>query len=286
MQLSKLLQNITKEKIPSDVAHYDIRNVCSDSRKVIPNSLFIALKGFSQNGEDFIPDAVKKGAVAVIKSPSGSQSKSLTSRLPKDPNVFILEVEDTNKTLREIAAKFYDHPSSKVRTIGVTGTNGKTTTTFVIESILQKAGQACGVLGTINYRINREVFPAPNTTPDVIGIQQFLYNLMQKNIPYCVMEVSSHGLDQGRVDLIDFKVGLFTNLTSDHLDYHQTTEKYFLAKAKLFQNLSKGSHAIINGDDPLAKQLKAMTKAKVYTFGVSSDSLFSDQMPARENDQY
>ncbi|MFA5088893.1 MAG: UDP-N-acetylmuramoyl-L-alanyl-D-glutamate--2,6-diaminopimelate ligase, partial [Candidatus Omnitrophota bacterium] len=146
--------------------------------------------------------------------------------------------------------------------------------TYLIESILKQAGRRCGVVGTINYRIENEEWPSHNTTPGVIDNQKFLSQLFTRNIDYGVMEVSSHALDQRRVDLIDFKSAVFTNLTSDHLDYHHDRESYFLAKAKLFTSLSREASAIINGDDEFGPRLASLTRARIFTFGVNGPADF------------
>ena len=163
--------------------------------------------------------------------------------------------------------RFYGNPSQAVKTIGITGTNGKTTVSYVIEAILKQAAKKSGVLGTINYRVGNKILPSVNTTPGLIDNQQFLFDLAKQNIPYCIMEVSSHALDQGRVDMIDFQTAVFTNLTSDHLDYHKNTKNYFQAKAKLFTKLAPRASAVVNVDDEYGRRLVTMTKGKVLTYG-------------------
>ncbi len=240
-----------------------IAAISCDSRTTGKDSLFVALKGTRQDGTQFIDEAIKKGARVVASS---------HPPVEKCGDVLFLHVDDPHKFLYEVTRRFYGPLSSKVKSVGITGTNGKTTVTYLIESILREAGKTCGVMGTINYRIGKKVLPSKNTTPGLVENQQFLADLAQKNIEYCVMEVSSHGLDQGRVDLIDFKSAVFTNLTSDHLDYHRTRENYFLAKSRLFTNLSPRSVSVINIDDPYGVKLASLTGSRVVKYGVLGEA--------------
>lgn len=268
MRTDKLLHKIYSGHIPASFKKFNILAISSDSRTVGHNSLFMALPGAKYDGSKFIDMAINRGARVIIKS--GHSPEGVLVQSPSKQNVCILEVPDPRQFLKDIVRRFYADPSRTVRTIGVTGTNGKTTVTYLIEAILKKSGSPCGVLGTINYRIGSKVFPSPNTTPGVIENQDFLFKLKKKRIKYCVMEVSSHALDQGRVDLIGFRSAVFTNLTSDHLDYHKTTENYFQAKAKLFCSLAPQSYAVVNNDDPFGRRLVSMTKAKVLTYGINN----------------
>ncbi len=240
-----------------------IRGIGSDSRTVEKDSLFVALKGAKHDGAQFIDEAIKKGARVVASSHPPAKKRA---------DVLFLHVDDPHKFLHEVTRRFYGPLSSKVKSIGVTGTNGKTTITYLIESILHEAGKTCGVMGTVNCRIGKKVLPSKNTTPGLVENQQFLAKLAEKEVEYCVMEVSSHGLDQGRVELIDFKSAVFTNLTSDHLDYHRTRENYFLAKARLFTNLSPRAVSVINIDDPYGAKLVSMTKSRVVKYGISGEA--------------
>lgn len=253
---------------PREESSLRVTAIGCDSRTTGQGSLFVALKGTMQDGTQFIDEAIKKGARVVASSHPPAQKRE---------DVLFLQVEDPHKFLHEVTRRFYGPLSSRVKSIGITGTNGKTTITYLIESILAEAGKTCGVMGTVNCRIGKKVLPSSgggpkNTTPGLVENQQFLADLAQKNIEYCVMEVSSHGLDQGRVDLIDFKSAVFTNLTSDHLDYHRTRENYFLAKARLFTGLSPKSLSVINIDDPFGVKLVSMTKSRVVKYGVSGEA--------------
>lgn len=271
MLLKELLKDIYSGPLPRgdfSPRQLAIRGIGSDSRAVEKDSLFVALKGTKHDGAQFIDEAIRRGARVIASSHPPEEKRK---------DVLFLRVDDPHKFLCEVTRRFYGSLSAKVKCIGITGTNGKTTVTYLIESILTEAGKTCGVMGTINCRIGEKVLPSSlrgpkNTTPGLVENQQFLANLAQKNIEYCVMEVSSHGLDQGRVGLIDFKIAVFTNLTSDHLDYHRTRDNYFLAKARLFTNLSPGSVSVINIDDPYGAKLVSMTKSRVVKYGVSGEA--------------
>jgi len=161
-----------------------------------------------------------------------------------------------------------------VNTIGVTGTNGKTSITYIVEAILKKASKKVAVIGTVNQRVGKKVFPSKNTTPSFIENQEWFLKMKKTKVQNCVMEVSSHALDQGRVDLIDFDTAIFTNLKSDHLDYHKSVNKYFLAKSKLFKSLLPASVAIINNDDSYASKLISLSSSKIVTYGINKKACF------------
>jgi UDP-N-acetylmuramyl-tripeptide synthetase len=261
MQLKQLLEGSFDGRINNPCADWEIAALCCDSRKAQPGSLFFALPGLNANGEKFIDEAIHKGSRIVVK-------KASTPDISVKDNICYIQTPHLHELFKKLVQRFYQNPSGNVNTIGVTGTNGKTTITFLFESVLKQAGQECGVVGTVQYKLGSHNVPSTNTTPGLLDNQQILSDLSHKGIKYCVMEVSSHGLDQGRVDLIDFTVAVFTNLTSDHLDYHKTREEYFLAKAKLFEQLSSKAVAVINADDPYGQQLCSMTKANVITYGI------------------
>jgi len=263
MQFDQLLENIYYGKIAPSFREMEISSIFCDSRKVVDGSLFIALKGSEHNGAHFIQEALDNGASAV------AVSRKMDTSQWGNKNVCILPVDDLDQFLHAVILKQYGNPSQKVRTIGITGTNGKTTVAYLIESILNEDGKQCGVIGTVNHRQGELITPALNTTPNFVDNQHFLAELERKHIPYSVMEVSSHALTQDRVHGIDFCAAVFTNLTNDHLDYHLTKENYFSAKAKLLTGLASESTAVINGDDIYGQQLCAMTKAKVVTFGIT-----------------
>lgn len=262
MVFNDLLNDIYPGEIPESFASLPISSIHCDSRSVADNSIFVALKGGRHDGAAFIAQAVERGA-RVVAGESVPEEGIVQG-------VLFLRLDDAREFLRRIARRFYGNETNKVRAIGVTGTNGKTTITYLIESVLKASGRTCGVIGTVNYRIGTEMFATKNTTLDFLENQKFLAGLAQKGIFCCVMEVSSHGLDQGRVDFIDFKTAIFTNLTGDHLDYHGDMEGYFQAKAKLFTGLSSESLAVINADDPYGRRLSELTQSRVVTYGIQN----------------
>ena len=241
MKLSTLIADLQGVNIKGEFEGVEISNIAYDSRKVEPGSLFVCIEGFKVDGHNFIDAAVEKGAVAIV--------------VTKDidvPGVTIIKHNDTRKALAQIACRFYGNPSSKLNVIGVTGTKGKTTTTFMIKSILEQSDHKVGLIGTIANLIGDKILPAQRTTPESLELQQFFCEMLQNGIDTIVMEVSSHSLDLKRVDNTEFDVGVFTNLSQDHLDYHVTFENYFAAKTKLFDMCKQG---IINVDDNYGKRL-------------------------------
>ncbi len=271
MLLRELCENMDFcRHIPVNFLDYNIESICVDSRRVTKGALFIALKGAAADGSAFIEDAISKGAAVIVKSDN--------MHCGVKENVCLLSVRDTKQFLNEILRRFYRNPSGKMKVIGITGTNGKTTLTYLLESILQSAGKQCGVMGTIDYRFGDQKIAAKNTTPGAIDIQKYLSMMAERKIEYCAMEVSSHALAQDRISGVDFRAAIFTNLTSDHLDYHQNRENYFLAKAILFKDLSKDAVAILNSDDPYAERLIGMTGAAVVKYGTkqAADVLAED----------
>jgi len=249
------------------IADLGIKGVTCDSKAVKKNFLFVAIKGNLQDGSCFIKEAIANGASYVIVQ-GKLQAVKVTG------NVKFITVKDARKFLGLACAEFYHHPSKKVKVIGITGTNGKTTISYLIEAIARQAKYGCGVIGTISHRFKNKVFIAKNTTPGPRQLQELLSRMRDECIKYCAMEVSSHALDQERVEGIDFDCAIFSNLTLDHLDYHKNLENYFQAKAKLFRKLSSASVAIINNDDPIANRLKTVTCAKVITYGIKNKSNF------------
>jgi len=223
----------------------DITSIAYDSRKVSEGCLFVAIKGETHDGHDFITDAVEKGAVAVV----GERD----SKIIKD--VYI-QVENSRKALACITRNFYGMPSEHLTLVGVTGTNGKTTATYILKSILECWGKSVGLIGTINYMIGKKVYRAPHTTPESLEFHGLLRDMLSSGCTYVISEVSSHALEQHRVDGVVFSVAIFTNLTRDHLDFHKTMENYFRAKERLFRALlDKDGTSVINFDDAYGKRL-------------------------------
>lgn len=265
MKLKILLEGIFPGNVEERFLNWDITAISTDSRKIKPDALFIALKGRSFNGVDFIEKAIALGAKVIISDIKISEQN-------KKDHICYLESDKLDSLLRQLTLRFYDNPSLKVKVVGITGTNGKTTVSYLMEAICQKNNQSCGVIGTVNYRLGEEIQPSYNTTPSLVENQQLLFQMHDKGADYCVMEISSHALDQGRSDLIQFSSAIFTNLTSDHLDYHQTREKYFLAKSLLFTHLSTEAYAVINIDDPYGQKLVSKTPARVISYGIDNNA--------------
>ena len=246
--------------------------ITANSKEVKDNFIFVAVNGATLDGREFIPEAVKRGAKVVVSS---GQKGRVPAR-----GVSFITVKDARRTLAELAAEFYGRPSRKIKVVGVTGTNGKTTVTYLIEAILKEARKTPAVVGTINCRFKDRVIPAINTTPGPTQLQSLLYRMQKESVDYAVMEVSSHALDQERTGGIDFHSAVFTNLTQDHLDYHLNLENYFLAKARLFKKLGVASFAVINSDDEHSARLKRMCRAPVVSYGIKHKA----QVMARDID--
>ncbi|MFH1414294.1 MAG: UDP-N-acetylmuramoyl-L-alanyl-D-glutamate--2,6-diaminopimelate ligase [Candidatus Omnitrophota bacterium] len=240
---------------------FEVKGVSSDSRQVLDDFIFVAVKGSNLDGDRFIDQAVNNGAKAVIVQSSGAGRRS-SVKVP------FITVKDTREALAKLASEFYSNPSLKIKVVGVTGTNGKTTVCYLIESILKRKGLQPAVIGTINYRFKDKVLPAKNTTPGPIELQSLLQDMHKAKVDYTLMEVSSHALDQKRVGEIDFHSAIFTNLTHDHLDYHKSFTKYFQAKARLFKGLKAGSFAVVNNDDRYADKIKRTVKGDLVTYGI------------------
>jgi UDP-N-acetylmuramoyl-L-alanyl-D-glutamate--2,6-diaminopimelate ligase len=234
-----------------------ISGIAYNSKSVRPGFLFAALRGAARNGMDFVGEAVGNGAAAVLSS------------WPKPPAVDVpwIQVADAREALALAAANFYRHPSDRMKVIGITGTKGKTTTTFVLEEILRTAGASPGLIGTIEYRRPGRRAAAPRTTPESSDLQALLRDFLDAGVSHCVMEVSSHALEQKRIWGVSYDVAVFTNLSGEHLDYHANMDAYFEAKKKLFFLDHKRSAAVVNGDDPWGQKLVAELPMTTVTFG-------------------
>ena len=245
-----------------------VGGIAYDSRKVGQGDLFVAIRGVKQDGHRYVAQAVRRGAVAVL----------LEEYPPEDLPVPSVQVPDTRRALSVVSAGFFDHPSRNLTLIGVTGTNGKTTTTLLIEGILKEAGYRVGVIGTLAYRWDGKQRPAPMTTPESLDLQALLKEMLQDGVTHVVMEVSSHALALGRVDSCLFNAGVFTNLSQDHLDFHETMEDYFAAKALLFKEILPAGGddfvAVVNGDDAfgsrLVQSLMQSMERGLWSYGVTS----------------
>jgi UDP-N-acetylmuramoyl-L-alanyl-D-glutamate--2,6-diaminopimelate ligase len=247
-------------RIPEDAAALEVAcsGVTHDSRRVSPGAVFVALRGLKTDGVTFVPQAVSAGAAAII------------AELPPAVPVAIpcIVVADARLAIARLAAVFYGHPSHEIQVIGITGTNGKTTTSYLINAIFEAAGIPCGLMGTVTYRVGDRSFDATRTTPEAAEVQELLRQMASAGSGACVMEVSSHALALRRVDGTRFAAGVFTNLTRDHLDFHAGMEDYFAAKRRLFEMLPPESPALINADDARAPALVEVSSLPV-TYGIN-----------------
>jgi len=261
MDIREVLQGIEIIQ-PGKGLSGEVASVCYDSRKCAGNSLFVAVRGLKFDGHDFIAQAVANGAAYIV------HEKDIP---PAAAQCF--KVEDSRKALGAIAKNYYRDPSRELCIIGVTGTSGKTTTSYLLESIFKAAGSRVGVLGTINYRYGGNVYPAPNTTPESLDLQRILREMADAGVNHVIMEVSSHALDLGRVDDCSFDLGVFTNLSPEHLDYHPGMEEYFDAKRRLFELLRRSPkifrpNIVVNSDDAWGKRLYEEYREDALGFGI------------------
>ncbi len=251
----------------------EIRGIAYDSRKVESGALFVAIRGEKTDGNNFVSDAVARGAAAIAsEQPSPG---SLAAEFPW------IQVPDARKALAITAANYFGRPAEVLKLIGVTGTNGKTTTAYLVDSILRAAGCEVGLLGTIGHRLVRESRAAANTTPESLDLQSFLADVVRAGGTHAVLEASSHALAMDRLWGCPFAIAIFTNLTRDHLDYHKTFEDYFAAKRRLFEGTGAAAPAVgvINLDDPYGKQLVGLA-ARTVTYGLESRADITTRKPA------
>lgn len=260
IELINILTGLDYELIKGNL-YQEISGISYDSRKVGPGSLFICIKGFKTDGHIYIDQAIKNGAVAVLVE----DEVDITSE------VTIIRNLDTRKALAKIASNFYSSPSKKMRLIGVTGTNGKTTITHLIKAILEESGKNVGIMGTLYAKIGDKEKNLNHTTPEAVEIEEFMNIAVEEKTDYVVMEVSSHALDLHRVDELDFNIGIFSNLTQDHLDFHQNMEQYKEAKLKLFKmiSLDENNYSLINIDDASANYFVVSSNGKTFTYGLN-----------------
>ena len=258
-KISEILQNIDFQLINGSL-ETKIEKICINSNDCTKNSLFIAIVGTKADGHNFVNSAIKKGATAVL----------ISKKIDIPQNTTAIYVEDTQKALAIAAANFYDNPANDLKIIGVTGTNGKTTTATVLFELFKNLGFSCGLISTIEIKINNQIFPTKLTTPDALTLHQWFKKMIDNGMEYVFMEVSSHSLVQKRVFGIPFKVAIFTNITHDHLDFHKDFKNYLNAKKILFDSLSKDSFALVNNDDKHSSYIVQNTKAKVYTYALKN----------------
>ena len=263
MKVAELLRGVPGLENPP-INDREITSLAYDSRRVQPGSFFFAIQGEKADGNDFVGSAIERGAVAIASErPAPSGREQVWVRVP-----------NARRALATAALAFYSHPDERLKLVGITGTNGKTTTTYLLESIFQAAGMPCGVFGTIEYRFAGRTVPAINTTPESLDLISNLAELADAGGQAAAMEVSSHALAQERVWGIQFSAAVFTNLTQDHLDYHKDFEHYFAAKRRLFEGIGTPPPklAVINREDPWGRRLLELSLPRTITYGMNSTS--------------
>lgn len=266
MRLSEVLSALPFYETRTAIEGMEISNIEMDSRRVTEGSLFVCINGFTVDGHDFIEQAIENGASAVLAE------RDVESSVP------LIRIADSSRAIAVIAAKFYEYPTKRLPLIGVTGTNGKTTVTYLLESIFNQYKLKTGLIGTIQMKIGQESYPVNNTTPDALFLQKTFDQMIAANVDKAIMEVSSHALDMGRANGCDFDIAVFTNLSQDHLDYHKNMDDYLHAKSLLFAQLGNTyndqnkKYAIINEDDSNSAVLKRSTAQHVVTYGCINES--------------
>jgi len=268
MRVSEIIESLP---FAADIAGGDpeVTGISVNSRQVRPGHLFAALPGTRADGWDYIDDAVQRGAVAIVAERA----------IPPRSGVCQVMVPDAHVAFAQIASALYGHPTRDLNVVGITGTNGKTTTSYMVRDVLRSGGLEAGLIGTVAYEVGARIIPAGRTTPDAATLQDLMKQMVSADCAAAVMEVSSHALVQERVAGIDFDVAVFTNLTRDHLDYHGTMEAYFEAKASLFRGLPPNATAVINIDDPWGERLHAEAlPCNVLTYGTSGADVTAERV--------
>lgn len=268
MKLDELLR-ATQVTRTDGTLDSSVRGIAYHSGSVQEGFVFVAIPGHRRDGRDFIPEALDRGAVAIVsEGPVEDSSHGVTHIL----------VPSARRALADLASLWYGNPADQMTLIGVTGTNGKTTTTHMLEAILVAAGYRAGLLGTIQYRYGGRSFPAPNTTPESLDLQRMLREMLDSGVTHAVMEVTSHALDQERVRGCRFRVAVFTNLTRDHLDYHGDERSYLAAKVRLFEehliSQAEGGVAVLNAEDPASREIQRRAKGRIVWYGMGAGAHF------------
>ena len=256
MLLQYLLENLTNVKV-SGQTNIEINKIEYDSKKITNGDVFVAINGYKENGKEYIQEAIDNGAIAIVTQ----------EEIDKKDNITYIQVDDSRIALAIMSAAYYGNPARKLKIIGITGTKGKTTTAYMIRDIMLASSKKIGMIGTICNTYGNVVEEAARTSPESLDLQALLARMVEAGMEYVVMEVSSHALELNRVYGIKFVVGVFTNLSEDHLDFHETMENYLNAKAKLFK---MSDFAIINGDDIYAPRLMKMIDIKTATYGLDN----------------
>lgn len=247
-----------KEYTSCDFVEGEVCGISHDSRKIKKGYVFVAIKGHKVDGHNFIATAIEKGAAALVV-------EKRTEATPRIPQIV---VPHTRPALAVMSNWFYGEPSAQMSVIGITGTNGKTTTSYFTKSIIESAGNKTGLIGTIQYQIGGRVIPAQETTPESVELHGYFAEMLKSGIRYAVIEVSSHALSQCRVEGVCFRSAIFTNLSVEHLDYHTDIRNYRTEKLKLVKGLSPDAFAILNADDNASKHFAECTKSQVVWYGI------------------
>jgi UDP-N-acetylmuramoyl-L-alanyl-D-glutamate--2,6-diaminopimelate ligase len=268
IQLNELLKKVATISITGRISA-EVEGLAFDSRKVQKNHVFFAIRGAHTDGHHYMSTAIERGAVALV-----------CEQLPNEINPVLtyIQVENAAEALGLMASAFYGHPSSKLILVGVTGTNGKTTIASLLHRMVMDMGHSAGLLSTIQYLINDEVYPASHTTPDQLQMNQLMANMVDAGCTYCFMEVSSHAIDQSRIAGLDFDGAIFTNITHDHLDYHKTFDAYLKAKKQFFDGLKANAFAITNLDDKNGMVMLQNTKAQKLTYSMRTLADFRNKL--------
>jgi UDP-N-acetylmuramoyl-L-alanyl-D-glutamate--2,6-diaminopimelate ligase len=269
MKLGELVGGINDLRLEKG-GNEEIGGIAYNSQRVIPGDLFVAIEGFQTDGHLYIREAVQGGAAGLVVG----EGRDLPPDLP--PEIAVVRSGDTRRGMALLSDRIWDHPSGKLKLVGVTGTNGKTTTTHLVEEAMIRAGIVSGIIGTVSYRVAGRELPVERTTPESVDLQEILAEMVEAGCEVASMEVSSHALALHRVDGCEFEVGVFTNLSQDHLDFHPDMEGYFSAKERLFQPAERGGlgarAAAINIDDPYGRRLLDTAAGRVITFGLSPEA--------------
>ena len=260
--LKNILYGVSLEQVIGST-EIEVNALQIDSRKVSAGDCFIAIKGTAVDGHIFISKCIEQGVRSIV-------CEEIPAELTE--NVIYIKVQNSSKALGIIAGNFYDNPSSKMKVVGITGTNGKTSTATLLFGLFRSLGKNIGLLSTVQNQINDEIIPSTHTTPDAINLHKLLKQMADAGCEYCFMEVSSHAIDQNRIEGLKFTGGVFTNITHDHLDYHKTFEHYLKTKRRFFDELSPTAFALTNGDDRNGSIMLQNTKAKRYTYSLKSPS--------------
>ncbi len=265
MQLTSLIARLQPRSVYGSQADRAVTGIAFDSRKVREGNLFVAVRGTQVDGHDYLRQALEKGASVIVGEDAGAVKTAFDSKSGVVPGVCFLTVDDSAEALALSSALYYEDPSHELTLVGVTGTNGKTTVTTLLHDLFTGMGYKCGLLSTVEIRVGEEIMTATHTTPDAVGINARLADMVTAGCTYAFMEVSSHAVDQRRTAALRFAGGVFTNLSHDHLDYHKTFRAYLEAKKTFFDGLPKAAFALANADDkngPVMLQNTAATKRR------------------------